>query len=243
MQAATNTMLCSSVSLNNPKKKPRRRSCDSMPHFAAKCHGVFWALACRSAPTLMTWAAQSKNKTKHESVTQALGRAIYWQGWALQYCKENFKGGCTESTEWLESHVIKSESGVLPVRWVQTKVEVSCYYCYYETSDTSSSSRDSLKTWMFILFSKWIQRHLSYGVLSFSETVYLDFLWYARTKDHSWPPNSFWSYISWRSTYRNSSAVWSEFPFILWVTLKSFYYFHAFLVRLQSAVSYHKTEK
>lgn len=118
MQAATNTMLCSSVSLNNPKKKPRRRSCDSMPHFAAKCHAVFWALACRSAPTLMTWAAQSKNKTKHESVTQALGRAIYWQGWALQYCKEKFKGGCTESTEWLESHVIKSESGVLPVRWV-----------------------------------------------------------------------------------------------------------------------------
>lgn len=128
-------------------------------------------------------------------------------------------------------------------KMIQTKVEVSCYCCYYETSDTSSSSRDSLKTWMFILFSKWIQRHLSYGVLSFSETVYLDFLWYARTKDHSWPPNSFWSYISWRSTYRNSSAVWPEFPFILCVTLKSFYYFHAFLVRLQSAVSYHKTEK
>lgn len=182
MQAATNTMLCSSVSLNNPKKNPRRRSCDSMPHFAAKCHAVFWALARRSAPTLMTWAAQSKNKTKHESVTQALGRAIYWQGWALQYCKEKLKGGCTGSTEWLESHMIKSESGVLPVRWVQTKVEVSCYYCYYETSDTSSYSRDSLKTWMFILFSKWIQRHLSYGVLSFSETVYLDFLRCAGTK-------------------------------------------------------------
>lgn len=97
MQAATNTMLCSSVSLNNPKKKTRRRSCDSMPHFAAKCHAVFWVLACRSAPTLMTWAAQSKNKTKHKSVTRASGRAIYWQGWALQYCKEKLKGGCSRA--------------------------------------------------------------------------------------------------------------------------------------------------
>lgn len=110
--AETSKLLWRAQPPGQAEEKAVRWSSDRAPHFAAKCHVVFWAPVRQSARTLMTQVAESKKKTKkktQECDTGAWQRDLQegmsvFQG-GFDMCRRKKKGGSL----CLESHLIRVE--------------------------------------------------------------------------------------------------------------------------------------
>lgn len=82
-----------------PGEKAVRWSSNRAPHFAAKCHVVFWAPVRQSARTLMTRVAESKKTGECDTGVWQRdfqeGTSVFQGGFIM--CRRKKKGGCLSS--------------------------------------------------------------------------------------------------------------------------------------------------
>ena len=105
--AETSKLLWRAQPPGQPEEKAVRWSSDRAPHFAAKCHVVFWAPVRQSARTLMTQVAESKKKKKKKqrSVTRVLDRGIYRKGWVCSRAASTCVGERKKGAACVWSHI------------------------------------------------------------------------------------------------------------------------------------------